>query len=71
MTLKDWKLVGRKLGMQHDITEYYNEKLKSFIRTRKGWSDVGISVNGRHLPDKIFKTESAKIRFMKSYMRSH
>ena len=34
MATKDWKLIGKKLGMNHDITEWLNTKNNQMI-TRK------------------------------------
>ena len=71
MATKDWKLIGRHLGMNRDITEYGNKKKNLLITTRKNWSNVNITRNGVNMSKQKFKNEKDKLKFIKSYMREH
>ncbi len=71
MAYKDWKR-HTGLGMNQDITEWHNEKTGQMITSRKGWQEVTIwNSSGGIIKERQFKTESAKLKYAKSYMRSH
>lgn len=66
MALKDWvKKTG--LGMNKDITEWYNKNKDQFITNRKGWANITIFVDGKNI-EKSFKTEIAKLKYIRNYM---
>ena len=72
MALKDWKLIGKKLGMNHDITQWVNIKNNHMISMRKNWNEVDIYNKYRGIiKSRKFKTEASKLKFAKSYMRKH
>lgn len=79
MALKDWRLIGENLGKNKDIIQLDNDKNGSVITHRKGWDNVHIRVPYdtlfgwflSHDADIKFKTEKAKLKYIKSYMRTH
>jgi len=72
MALKDWKLIGKNLGMNGNVTEWHNDKTREFITTRRGWNTITIwTSGGSKTKDIKCKTESAKLKIAKSYMRTH
>lgn len=71
MATKDWKLIGHSLGMNHDVSAWWNENKKIEISTRKGYNNVIVSKGSKNILEKKFNFEYEKLNFIKSYMRSH
>ena len=71
MATKNWKLIGHKLGMNHDISTWWNQDKKLSITTRKHWNNVIVERGNKQILEKKFNYEYEKIKFIKAYMRSH
>tara|TARA_Y100000310_G_scaffold339160_1_gene430997 strand:- start:4847 stop:5080 length:234 start_codon:yes stop_codon:yes gene_type:complete len=77
MAIKDWKLIGRKLGRMRNIIEWINIKNHNFITyvsstntlfIRKGKAELD---NDVIIKQKKFKTKTQALKFAKAYMRKH
>ena len=81
MALKDWGLIGHKLGRKKNVTQYMSKKKPIIITMVKdGFGKdnklypyvINISyANGIDMYDKGFKTKSQALKYAKDYMRKH
>ncbi len=76
MATKDWKLIGKKLGRNHDVVEWVNKKTKEMITyigsigilyIRKGLNQLDLDLILRE--NKLKKSDA--MDYAKEYMRKH
>ena len=87
MATKNWKLLTRTGGRNHNITEYMNKKNNNFITIINYGGNIGVAVFIRKgeaeldddtiIKEKSFKYDNNKkaeyesLVYAKSYMRTH